>query len=332
MTRRLLLLFLSLFLAARLTPAADPPAAEGSYFDEATSRHLTVTRGEFGSLRLTVRFAGDPGSEARWEGQGRLQDRLLVFAPLVGEDQTPGVYFAGRLSETKLEVGFKPGQSNPQDMGINGSYRRISETKLLQLARKEADAAADRLAAAWKNTARQRPSKERAAFADWKAQWPGLQARWLALAAPGAGRPAEMEFAKAHALARAYAFVETLPDPAASEGWEGEYDDFGGGHASLRVSRDGSLRLNLNCFRLSENGAAELSAVAAPEAQGQTADGNLTAELTVSRQTDAPAHLPAKIRLIKLGRYLRVQAEPAEKDFSRGWFDGLYRGHPVPAG
>lgn len=332
MIRHLPLIVLSLVLAARLAHTAEPPAAEGSYFDESTLRHLTITRGEFGSLRLTVRFASDPGSEARWEGQGRPQDKQLIFAPLVGEDQTPGVYFAARLSETKLEVGFKPGQREPQDMGINGSYRRVSETKLLQLARKEADAAADRLAAAWKNTAKQRPSIERAAFADWKRQWPELQTRWLTLATPVTGKPAEIEFAKAHALARAYAFVETLPDPAASEGWEGEYDDFGGGHASLRFGRDGSLRLNLNCFRLSENAAGELSAVAAPETLGKTADGSLTAVLSVSRQADAPAHLPAKIRLIKLGRYLRVETEPNPKEGSRAWFDGLYRGHPVPAG
>lgn len=332
MIRRLLVVVFSLILVARLAPAAEPPTAEGSYFDETTQRHLTVKSGEFGSLRLTVRFAGDPGSEARWEGQGRLQDKLLIFSPLVGEDQTPGVYFSAKMSESKLDVGFKAGQREPQDMGINGSYRRVSEAKLLQLARKEADAASDRLAAAWKNTAKQRPTIERAAFADWKTQWPELQARWLALASPAAGKPAEIEFTKAHALARAYAFVETLPDPATSKGWEGEYDDFGGGHASLRVGRDGSLRLSLNCFRISENGASELSAMAPPEAQGKTADGSLTAELSVSRQADAPAHLPAKIRLIKLGRYLRVDTEPAPKEVGCGWFDGLYRGSPVPAG
>jgi hypothetical protein len=330
MTRRPLLTVACLLAAASLAQAAETPSAEGSYFDESTRRHLSVTRGEFGSLRVTVRFAGDPGSEARWEGQGRLLEKLLVFAPLVGEDQTPGVHFAARLSETKLEVGFKPGQREPQDMGINGSYRRVSEAKLLQLARKEADAAADRLAAAWKNSAKQRPAKERAAFADWKQQWPEMQARWLALAAPD--KPANQAFARAHALARAHAFVESLPDPAAGEGWEGEYDDFGGGHASLRVGRDGSLRLNMNCYRLNENAAGELSAVAAPEAQGKTADGSLTAELVVNRQADAPAHLPVRIRLVKAGRYLRVETEPAPQDVSRGWFDGLYRGHPAPAG
>jgi hypothetical protein len=332
MFQRLLLVAVCPLLVVHLATAAAPPAAEGSYFDESTQRHLTVTRGEFDGLRVSVRFAGDPGSEARWEGLGRLQGKLLAIAPVVGEDQTPGVYFTGRLSETKLEVGFKPDQGNPQDMGINGSYRRVSEAKLLQLARKEAEAAADRLAAAWKNAAKQRPAKERAAFAAWKAQWPEMQARWIALAAPAAAPSADREFARAHALARAYAFVETLPDPAASEGWEGEYDDFGGGHASLRLGRDGSLRLNMNCFRLNETATGELSAVAAPAAQGTSADGSLTAELTVSRQADTPAHVPAQIRLVKLGRYLRIETEPAIQESSRGWFDGLYRGHPVPAG
>lgn len=320
--------FACLLAAAPVANAADAPAAEGSYFDETTQRHLSVRRGEFGSLRVTVRFAGDPGSEARWEGLGRVQDKQLLFAPIVGEDQTPGVYFTGRLSESKLEIGFKPGQRTPQDMGINGNYRRISEARLLQLARKEAAAAADRLAAAWKNTARQRPTAERAGFADWKQQWPELEARWLALA--GTRQPAELELARAHARARAYVFVETPADPAASQGWEGEYDDFGGGHASLRTGRDGTLRLTLNCYRLNESGAGELSATATPADQGKNADGHPTAELSVSRQADAPAHLPLKIRLTKFGRYLRVATEPAPTDARRGWFDGFYRGHPVP--
>lgn len=313
--------------------AATPLLLEGHFYDEASQRHLTLSKGEFGSVKITVRFAGDPGSDARWEGQGKAGVKDIQFAQIVGEDQTPGTYFLASLSESKAEISFKPGQKEPQDAGINGTYRRLSETKQLQVARKEYQAAEERLATAIKNASRIWSAKERPALAAWKEQWPSMNQRWLALShPPQANATAEAQktaagwLAQAQAAARGYSFVEAQPDMRVGPGWDGEYDDFGGGHASLRVSNTGTLRVTLSYFRFSENFTSELTASAPTEAQKQASDGTLTAEFQIARVPDSPADQPEKLRLSKYGRYIKVETEPVSPaQPGKGWFDGIYR-------
>lgn len=326
-------------LVAVLTPlthAAVPVLLEGQFYDEAGQRYLTLSKGDFGSIKVSVRFAGDPGSEARWDGQGKAGVKEVQFAQIVGEDQTPGTYFIASVSESKAEITFKPGQKEPQDMGINGIYRRLSEAKQQQNARKELQAAEDRLSASLKNASRTWSTKERPALAAWKEQWPDMQQRWLALMQPPTTDSAAQAalpktatagtLAQAHVTARGYYFVEAQPDARVGPGWDGEYDDFGGGHASLRLSQTGTLRVALSYFRFSEAFASELSASAPPEAQKENADGSLTAEFLIPRLPDTPKDQPEKLRLTKYGRYLKVETDPARPATSgKGWYDGIYR-------
>jgi hypothetical protein len=63
-------------------------------------------------------------------------------------------------------------------------------------------------------------------------------------------------------------------------------------------------------------------------------DGEMTAELMYKPPTEegsAPKS-PVTFRISKLGRYLEVKTEGADKLAGRGWFDGIYRGGPVPEG
>ncbi len=341
------LIGLVLSLLAMSLHAAGPVADVTHYFDETTMRYLTLEKAELGNTNVTVRFAGDPGAAGTWVGNGQRKDKVLSFARITGEGEDRGTFFIAEISESKVKVAFKPGQKNPMDAGINGEYRRASETKYLQLAKKEFQAANDRLVENLKAATKSWQASDRPALSLWKEQWPALRQRWMDAAtgkAPAVaevkGKPAAETAEKsaeywlylAQATAQAYSFVATLPDPKTGLGWDGEYDDLGGGHASLRQSKDGKLRLSLSSIRIHETEAGTLDATALPDKITTGKNGDLSAEFTV---VDAEVTDPAKlirIRIKKIGHYLQVETERAERNAGRGWFDGIYRGSPVPQG
>jgi hypothetical protein len=336
------------FLSIVVGLSAAPPTAAGPqlYFEEATMRYLTLTKADGGTTRVVVRFAWDPGSMATWEGFGTRQDKLLSFARLAGEGEDRGTFFHAEISESRVVVDYKPGQKQPQDAGINGTYRRVSETKAGQLAKKEFQAANERLIASLKAATKTWAPEDRAALSRWREEWPMLRQRWVDLgvnqanqtsvgtpkiaAAKPAEPTAEVWLAMAQATARGSAFVESLPDPKTGQGWDGEYDDLGGGHVSLRQGKDGRLRATLSSAR--EPGVeASLLESTVPAIQVKTGkDGEMTAEFTYSDQDAVVKHPPVRVRLMKIGRYLRVETEAARPYAGNGWFDGIYRGAPVP--
>lgn len=327
--------------------AAESAANKTHYFDETTMRHLTLEKGEFGNTNLTVRFAADPGSAGTWVGNGQRKDKELMFARITGEGEDRGTFFIAEISESKVKVAYKPGQKEPQDAGINGEYRRASDTKFLQLAKKEFQAANDRLIENLKAATKSWQAGDKPALSLWKEQWPALRQRWMdaalgktappadakaKAAADTAEKPAEHWLYLAQATAQGYYFVGTMPDPKTGLGWDGEYDDLGGGHASLRLSKDGKLRLSLSSIRITETEAGTIDATALPDKITISKNGHLSAECTV---TDGEVTDPAKqtrVRLTKIGRYLHVETEQAQRYAGKGWFDGIYRGSPVPQG
>jgi hypothetical protein len=264
----------------------------------------------------------------------------MSFARIVGEGESQGTFFVAKISDSRLEIDYKPQQKAPQDAGINGSYRRVNESKLLQLAKKEFQAADERLQASLKNAAKVWDRRDRPALDLWKEQWPNLRQRWIALSPSNlgstktAGNSSEKNSADwvwaAQATARGYYFVETQPDAKTPLGWEGEYDDLGGGHASLRLGADGKLRLNLASFRIEGDEATTVEATAAAEDLTEEKNGRLTTKFTLPATEKANADQQPQITLTKIGRYLVVETHHAEKLTPRGWFDGIYRGAPVP--
>jgi hypothetical protein len=123
-----------------------------------------------------------------------------------------------------------------------------------------------------------------------------------------------------------------MPDPKTGLGWDGEYDDLGGGHASLRVGRDGKLRVSLSSAREEGQEASTIDATAQPEQIKTGKGGELTAEFTFNDAEATVKNKPARFKLTKLGRYLRIESEDAKPYVGNGWFDGIYRGAPVPQG
>ncbi len=340
---RMLLFFLtSLVLCSALSAQESV-----HYFDEATMRHVTLKKAEFGNTEITFRFASDPGSAATWVGNGLRKDKVLQFSRIVGEGEDRGTLFIAEISESKVKIAFKPGQREPMDAGINGEFRHASDTKYLQLAKKEFQAANNRLIENLKTATKSWQAGDRPALSLWKEQWPALRQRWMdaatgivssisetkgKAASDTSEKPAEYWLYLAQATAQGYYFINTMPDPKTGLGWDGEYDDMGGGHASLRLSKDGKLRLALSSQRINEPEAGTLDATAPPDKIVTAKNGDLSVEFTVvDAEVTDPSKL-ARIRLKKIGRYLQVTTEQAQRSAGRGWFDGIYRGAPVPEG
>ncbi|MEN3940411.1 hypothetical protein WJU23_03885 [Prosthecobacter sp. SYSU 5D2] len=333
-------LSLVLFWVSWSSPAASPAEAP-VYYDEATKRYLTLEAGDFGKTRVLVRFAGDPGSMNVWTGQGSRSDKEMFFSRMVNEGEDPGVQFVAKISESKIEVDFKPQQKAPVDAGINGSYRRVNDSKLLQLAKKEFQAADERLQNSLKAGTRSWDRKDRPALDLWKEQWPALRQKWVDLFSSqpsGAGsekasvtdKTAKDWVNVAQATARGYYFVETLPDPKTGLGWEGDYFDLGGAHINLRLGQDGKLRATLVNYRMPGDEAATLEATFQPEEMREEKNGTLVAEAVVKDAEVKEEAQQARVRLTKTGRYLQVETENTRRYAGRGWFDGIYRGAPVP--
>lgn len=324
--------------------AADA-VQEGRYFDETASRHLTLEKAGSGASRIIIRFAADPGSEARWTGIGQRDDKQLVFALEVEDNQDRGAFYIANISESKVDITLKPGQKKAQDAGIVGTYRHTSGQKLQQVAKKEAQLANTRLLTALKNGVKKWSSSDRPALSLWKDQWPGLRDRWMdisykapakdpkakdATPANPAEKPAEYWFKLAEATMHGYSFVETLPDPKTGTGWEAEYDDFAGGHVSITQMRDGGLHVTLSISRAGDTQTGTIDTLVKAADVSKDKTGSLAANFTVTDPEVKDAAEQAKVHLTKIGHYLKVEVENPKHYTVRGWFDGIYRGSPPP--
>ena len=338
------LLCLATVLVSFASWGAD--AFEGSrYFDETTMRHLTLEKTGFGTTRVIMRSAAAPGASGLWAGMGQRKDKQLVFAQEVGEGENRGTFYVANVSESKLEVTLKPGQQKAPDAGLVGIYHRVSDSKLQQLAKKESQAATARLAASLQAASKSWKARDRPALAIWKEQWPATRQRWIAMTAAPAKTPKTATLTAAPAAAPAdksaadwfklaevtylgYVFVETLPDAKVGTGWNGEYDDFAGGHASLSLQKDGRLRVNLSFSRAGDAQTGNLDGIATPEQLSEGKNGELIADFTCADPEVKDAAQQAKIHLVRLGHYLQIETKQAQRYAAHSWFDGIYRGAP----
>ncbi|MCB1276881.1 MAG: hypothetical protein KDL09_09900 [Prosthecobacter sp.] len=326
------------------------PAPVSHFYDEAGQRYLTLRSTSTSGVEVGIRWAADPGSTAAWMGQGTRKDNQVVFAALVDEGQDRGSYFIAKGGESKMEISFRPGQKMPQDPGILGIYRRVSDEKRLQLARKEFQAADDRLNAALKTASRMWPGADKPVAADWKTGWPALLSRWMKIAYQ-APEPVKVKsnqpFASdkgdalpekdvqywlklAQATALAYSFAQQAPGLGSAGAWDGEYDDGFGGHVSIRRAKDGRLRVNLSCTRVNENQGADLSGQISPDAV-KSKNGESTAE-AVFVEAEVPEDAKdITVSLKRAGGFLWVETKrKATPVGSLSWLDGIYRWSPVP--
>lgn len=335
-------------MATAVTPALAGEVAH--YFDEAGRRYLSIETQTGNGVALTVRWAGDPGSASLWAGSGTRKENLTVFAAVVAEDQDRGAFFIAKGGESKLEVSFRPGQKMPQDPGVLGVYRHISQEKLTQLMKKEFQAAEDRLADTLKNASRKWSGADKAVAGDWKARWPALRERWMKIAylppstaatpksaailptsaqgkeAAGPEKDSNYWLKLAQATALGYYFMQQTPELRSAGAWDGEYDDGFGGHVSIRRSKDGKLRVTLSCTRGGELQGTDLSGSIPAEAVHEK-DGESTAESVFIEGED---QRQTQVRLRRKGGFLWVEATAKQAANSAAWLDGVYRWSPVP--
>lgn len=339
---------LALLLAAVCVHGAEP-LTTACYYDEEGMRYLTLRQTSATGVEVTTRWASEPGSTGVWTGQGNRKDNVITFAAVVDEGQDRGSYFIAKGGESKMEVLFKPGQKMPQDPGILGSYRRVSEEKRLQLARKEAQAAEERLSTALKEAAHNWPGVDKTVPADWKARWPALLGRWMKIAyqtpepakarpaqpfpsgkeTPAAERDSQYWLKLAQATAAAYGFLQQEA-VLKSSSWDGEYDDGFGGHVSIRQAKDGKLRVNLSCTRVIEGQGADLAGQVPAEAVKKSGEES-TAQAVFS-EADVPDNAKdVNVTLRRKGGFLWVEIRrKASPPGSLSWFDGIYRWSAVP--
>jgi len=276
-------------------------------------------------------------------GRGwRPQGKELLVSQITGVDTPRETFFVVKSRESKLEIAYAPGEREPQDAGINGIYSRISEDKVLSMAKKEFKAADDHLDEVLKTFPKTWPGGDRRAVGQWKDRWPGSRENWVKLvfepaSVPGPDRKALegkadywIALMEATALAQGFIAGSTF-EKAAEPGWNGEYDDGFGGHVSLRRGADGSLFVSLTYYR--GNGLEPETG----ELTGRIPAASLTQEGDVftANYTHTPPELPAgtvpaKIKLRKAGHFLTVETQDAGRYVERGWFDGVYRWGPVP--
>jgi hypothetical protein len=352
MTPRLSVLVLAILAVADAAGAAAPPPAH--YFDDATGRHVSITESDFGKVSVVFRMTG-PGNSYRWYGEGTKKEKEITFSQIVGEGQEAGTAFVAKVGESRLEVGYKPGQRMPVDNGINGEYRRITEDKRLGLAKKEASVADDTLANVLRVTPRAWSGESRSVAGDWKARWPDLRSRWMNLvlklpppppapnssAKPPLGSDGKSSGALAPTADYWITYVETTAmgigfingplDKVVPPNWDGEYDDGFGGHVSLRLGADGDLRVSLTCARGPEGAAGELFVKVAKSGLGKEKNGELTARHTHQDRELKAEEKQAVIKLRKAGHFVIVETENAQRYCGRAWFDGIYRWGPMPA-
>lgn len=316
------------------------------YFDEDARRFITLESGDLGNTRVTVRFAISPGSVQQWVGQGQSTEKELVFSRIVEGEEAAGSQFIAKVSESRIEVGYKPQQTKSEDAGINGIYRRVNESKLLQLAKKEYQAAEERLELSFRNASKVWDSRDRPTLILWKNLWPEHRRRWMNIVNLTTSKssdgtkneqPASQSSAKtakdwiyaAQVMAKGYSFIEGIPDPKTSTGWEGEYDDLGGGHASLRLAEDGRLQVSLSNYRIAGDGHAIIEGTVPANLITKSQTGELKASFTASKRLgDEASDKQAHVKLTKIGRYLVIETENASSYANRAWFDGIYRGSP----
>lgn len=346
-------LLLFALIGAELVAAESPSASH--FYDESSGRYLTLEFKDFKKVTVTLRFTGGPGASSRWYGDGEKKDKEILFAQTVGEEQERGAYFIAKGGESKLEIGFKSGQTTPQDAGINGVYRHISEEKRLALVKKEADVAEDYLNSLFKTAAKGWASEDKPVLVAWRNQWPALRDRWMKLAyiplanpaAPPSSKPAvgglpkpqdsnapdkqaDYWIALVETTGLAINFLNQQNDKLISPGWDGDYDDGFGGQVSLKLQSSGKLRINLNFSRAGDAQTGEIGGEIQSENIKTGKDKELTATFVNADPEITDAAQQARIMIRRVGHFLFVETEKTERYASRGWFDGIYRWMPPP--
>lgn len=309
------------------------------WFDEAGQRQLTISEDTLTQrVDFTFRWTYDPGALPGWTGDGvRKGDNIIFAVSVTDETVNREPFFVAKKKESRVTIDFRSDKPDQPDPGIRGEFQRLTPEKRLQFAKKEFQAAEARLALAWQNATRDGRHDDKVIVSDWRARWPALRQRWMALsyAPPGIKPEEDAGFWQrlAQATMFAYSFNEQRVDPKNSGGWAGDYDDGFGGRVTITERKEGGLRVALNCTRGLAGDEASGSDIAGDiPASGLKKKGeNRSAEGVFSfASVEGQPRREMRVKLERRGGGLWIETTYLQATNRKGWHDGIYRWQPPP--
>ena len=347
-----LLLLSSLRAAAPTTGPALP--APSTFQDEAGTRFLTLEWHEDKKVKIALRTVGAPGQYGRWYGDGEQTDKGIVFAQTV-EEGDRGPSYLGKGGQGRLVVTLKPGQTGAQETGLSGTYHHISDDKLTGIIKKDAELAEKKIEETLKLAVHKFSAEDKPAFVEWKKRWPDLRNRLVALAEPvkfsaagappkpgeapkpvAAGSPPATSpmahwMALAETCGSATSFLSQQLTPGLKPGWEGLWDDGFGGSIDIHALKSGGIKMILNASRIggAQSGTIE-ELIPADKVKNNATNSESTAEFVDNNPDVKDPTQQTRIHLHRIGHYIVVDTEYAERYANRAWFDGVYAKRPTP--
>ncbi len=320
--------------------SAAPPL---TFLNEAGNRFMTVEVLDGGKVRLSLRNAGEPGSYWNWSGTGQQTPKGIEFSLKAGEDEPAGPVYLAKESATKLTVKLKPGQTGVQDDGLSGVYRLITDEKIAQLAKKEYAAVEKKLDEAIKLASRKAPAADKPAYAEWKKAWPALRDRLSALTGPKSaaeisgpaasepvGQMATHWRQRSELAAAAINFISEEIPKGLKSGWEGKFADGFGGTMEIIMVSNGDAWFTINASRGGEGMSGMIEGGVPANTIKIANDGTSTGEFTEQNTRYKDGEQPARLHFRRIGHFLVVESQHAERHAGHGWFDGIYINRSSP--
>jgi len=323
-----------------LTVCASLHAAEVTHwYDEVGQRHLMMSEDKvLRRVDFSFRWAADPGALPGWTGDGvRRGDKIIFAISVADENADREPFFIASPKESRIEIAFRSDKPDQPDPGIRGTFQRLTNEKRLQFAKKEFQAAEERLVLAWQSAIRDGRHDDKSLVSDWKAKWPQLRQRWVALSyEPPGVKPEEdagfwIRLAQATSFARA--FNEQRVDMKNTGGWAGDYNDGFGGSITIRERKEGALRITLTCTRGLDgnelNGTDLAGDIPSSAVKKKGELRTLETVLDMPGEEGAPKK-QLRVKLQRRSGALWVETTYLQPTNRKGWLDGIYRWAPVP--
>jgi len=333
-------------LSAPVVSAAPPL----TFMDEAGSRFITIETLEGGRVDVSLRTVAGPGSYGRWSGRGEQKPKAIEFSQTVDDGTAAGPVYVVTGGQARLTVKLKPGQPGAQDAGLSGVYRHVSDEKIASLAKRDEAAAGKNLDEAVRMASRKAPAEDKPAYVEWKKLWPGLRDQLVALSmsrAPAPGGPAapvkpvagqapalppEKQAAywmqRAETTAAAIHFISGGVPLGLKSGWEGNYDDGFGGSIEIFVVSNGDARFTLNAGRGPDGAGGNIEGRMPAKTIKTAKDGTSTGEFVDNNSELKEGEQQTLLHFRRIGHFLVVESQYAERYAGRGWFDGIYLKRP----
>lgn len=329
--------FLVIFLLVAGSVQGFSAALPITYLDESGTKFIKVEALEEGKVRLSVRQSDLSGSGWSWSGMGEQKLDVIEFSLKSGEDESAGLVYLAKATATRLTVKLKPGQVGVQDERLSGVYRHVTDEKVDQLAKKEYAALEKSLDEAIKQASLKAPAEDKPGYTEWKKAWPALRDRLITASgpksaaqgpAPAASEPAEKPashwWQRSKLVAAAIGFISRETPRQLKSGWEGNYEDGFGGTIEIIVVSNGDARFTINVGRGAEGAGGMIEGGIPANTIKAAKNGGTIGDFVEKNISHKDGEQPTRLHFRRIGHFMIVESQHAERYAGRGWFDGIY--------